>query len=116
MMNHMEVKSLHKLNCVHTESSDRSASFRCPLSLRQHPVAQYIYVACLCVNITVYIHFSRNSRHRWSFISNTGDSPWSEGGKDGVQTDTRVDGLCLFRDSFLCMVPLMAVSVPVDGK
>lgn len=48
------------------------------------------YIMSVCVNTIWPIQLSRDSQHRWNFISNISDSPW-RGVLDGVQTDTCED-------------------------
>lgn len=110
------IRRVHKFSCVHTESSDDSASFRCwfVLSFDNIQWCNTLWV-CLWVNITAYnvlISPGTVSTDGVSFVTVT---VHGVGGQDGKQTDTHEKEV-LFWDGFVCLVPLMAVSVPVMTK
>lgn len=87
------MKSLHQLNCVHPEMMLMATFFlSCFCVLTQHHVVQYI----TCVLI-LYAAFSSPETVSTDgvLICNTSDSPWSRR-LDGVQTDTRVDGVFIY--------------------
>lgn len=70
---------------------------------------------CLCVNITAYNVLISPGTVSTDWVSFATVTVHEVGGQDGKQTDTHEKEV-LFWDGFLCLVPLMAVSVPVKTK